>query len=341
MRSDSFRSLAIIVIFSGLIWAYLQKKIKPIYLIIGLGLVTTFDLWNVGKRYLNQHNFVSKKKYNENFTLRPVDKQILTDKDPNYRVLDLSIPTFVSSRSSYYHKCIGGNHAAKLQRFEDIKNRHIAKNNKKVLDMLNTKYIISQDQKAQQNPNALGNAWFVDNIKWVNSPNAEIDALNQFTPSSDAIIHDEYKSYIGDLAPNKNGAIQLKQYQPNKLIYQSNSTTENLAVFSEVWYGPNKGWKAYIDGTPVEHIRTNYLLRALKVPAGNHEVVFEFQPDNYYLGNRISLISSLLSILLAAGGFFLYYKKKEEEEEEIKVEKKEKEVKVEKKVKKKKRKKKE
>ncbi len=312
MRSDSFRSLFIIAIFFGLIWVFLQEKIKIVHLIIGLGLVTIFDLGSIGKRYLNQNNFVSKKKYSENFNLRPVDKQILNDKDPNYRVLDLSINTFNSSSSSYYHKCIGGYHAAKLQRYQDIIDRHISKNNKKVLDMLNTKYIISQDQKAQQNPAALGNSWFVDTIRWVNSSNAEIDALNQFNPSTDVVVHDEYKSYLGNLNPNKNGTIRLTQYLPNKLTYESNSNTENLAVFSEIWYGPDKGWKVYIDGNPVEHIRANYLLRALKIPPGKHEIIFEFQPEKYYLGIKISLISSILIILLTGGGIFLYLKEKKE-----------------------------
>lgn len=210
---------------------------------------------------------------------------------------------------------MGGYHAAKLQRIQDVIERHLSNRsqqnpygNQAVLDMLNTKYFIiptgEKSTAAQQNPGALGNAWFVSNIKTVPSANSEIDALNGLDPSSTAIVHEEFNGYISGLSPNKQGTINLTKYTPNTLEYKSNTTSDQLAVFSEVWYGPNLGWQAYIDDQPVEHIRANYLLRALKVPAGQHTIKFEFKPSTYSTGKMISLISSLL--LLVVIGFAGY-----------------------------------
>lgn len=189
-------------------------------------------------------------------------------------------------------------HAAKLQRYSDIIDRHLSQNNQAVFDMLNTKYFIGQGQDgrvgAQKNPGAAGNAWFVDNIKMVASANEEIQALNDFNVPSTAVVHSEFNAYVAGLNPTKNGTIKLTNYAPNKLTYTSNSSSDQLAIFSEVWYGPDKGWKASIDGTPVDHIRANYILRALKVPAGQHEIVFEFDPASYKIGSIFALICSLL-----------------------------------------------
>jgi hypothetical protein len=170
--------------------------------------------------------------------------------------------------------------------------------------MLNTKYIIFKtDQNApeqvQRNTAALGNAWFINNIKLVNSADEEINALNDFDPLGTAVVHSEFKNYVAGLSPNgKNGTIRLTSYKPNEILYQANSNSEQLAVFSEVWYGPDKGWNAYIDGQKTDYIRVNYILRGLKVPAGNHEIKFVFEPSSYATGSIMSLISSLLLIAL-------------------------------------------
>jgi uncharacterized membrane protein YfhO len=237
-----------------------------------------------------------------------VDTQILQDKDPNFRVLDVSINTFNSASTSYFHKTIGGYSAVKMQRYQDLIDRHISQNNLEVFNMLNTKYFIIKGQDGnptyQRNPAALGNAWFVNNIKIVADANAEIDSLNNFDPAGDAIIHQDFKEYVTGLSPTKNGSISLKSYSPNKLEYESDTDGEQLAVFSEMWYGPNKGWQAYIDGQPVDHIRANYVLRAMKIPSGKHNIVFEFKPKAYFMGETISLISS--GILLALLGFVIF-----------------------------------
>lgn len=312
MQSDSLRTLIIVLLSGGLIWAFVQGKIKQLILIAGLGVIVLFDLWTVGKRYLNEADFVKKSKYEANFEPRPADTQILKDTDPNYRVYDASESTFQSTKASFFHKSIGGYHAAKLQRFQDLIDHHITQGNQKVLDMLNTKYFIlpAQEQgapaRAQQNPGALGNAWFVSSIIMVPNANAEIDSLKDFNPAEVAFVHQEFANYIGGLNPQKNGSITLSEYRPNQLTYRSTTNSEQFAVFSEIWYGPDKGWTATIDGAPAEFIRTNYALRGMKVPAGDHTIVFRFDPKSYEIGKIVSFIFSSLIVLVL---IYVGYKK--------------------------------
>ena len=310
MQSDAFRSLALIVLSAGAIWAFINNKLDKKWMILALGALTLFDLWGVGRRYINGESFVVESNYQASFSPRPVDTQILQDTDPHFRVLDLTEATFKSTRTSYYHKSIGGYHAAKLQRYEDIINRHLTQGNQSVLNMLNTKYIIQPGQDgqatAQRNPGALGNAWFIDNIQMAADANEEIAALTNIDPAQTAVVHQEFNDYVAGFDPTPNGSIQLTEYAPDKLTYQSNTSSEQLAVFSEVWYGPDKGWNAYIDGEPAAHIRVNYLLRGLKVPAGQHTITFEFAPSTYKVGVGISLISSLI-IILGVLGLGAYY----------------------------------
>ncbi|MFK7980650.1 MAG: YfhO family protein, partial [Saprospiraceae bacterium] len=327
MRSDAFRSFGLVAIGVGLIWAFVNHKIKAFILIGGVALLSFGDAWTIGKRYLSKDEFVSAKQYASNHTIRPVDQQIFNaegitsvenisqlgmdylKKRANYRVLDLSISTFQGSSTSYFHNTIGGYHPAKLQRIQDLIDYHLTKGNQGVMGMLNTKYVISPQGQLQQNPAALGTAWFVESIRKVNTPNEEIEALNNIDPANEAIVLDsEFNNYIGSFDPSKNGSVTLSGYKPNHLTYTTNTTSEQLAVFSEVWYGPDKGWNAYIDGNPVGHIRANYILRSLKVPAGTHTVEFKFEPSTFYLGETISLIASLLLILGLLGfiGFQLF-----------------------------------
>ncbi len=316
-RMDLLRSSAVKVFFlvafsTILLFLYIKKKIPAFICILAIGVLSLIDLVSTGKRYLNHDSFITKKDYNEFRVTRPVDAQILQDTDPYYRVHDMTIDLFQDSRSSYYHKTVGGMHAAKLQRIDDMYYRHIAKGNQKVLNMLNTKYYIINDDNgravAQRNPAALGNSWFINNINIVENANAEIDALNDFDPAGDVIIHQEFSDYVVDFNPTKSGSISLVEYSPNKLTYKTNTDAEQFAVFSEVWYGPDKGWTSYIDGKEVDHIRVNYLLRGMKVPAGNHEIVFEFKPRSYYLGKTIGLIGSILLVLFTAFGVYRYVK---------------------------------
>ena len=307
MRTDAFRSLLLVLFSGGLVWAYLPEKVKLHILLIGLAALVVFDQWTAGRRYLNSEFFVSKSQYQANFQPSPADQQILQDTDPNYRVYDATVSTFQSSKASYFHKSIGGYHAAKLQRYQDIIDRHLSQNNQRVLNMLNARYFIVNGQDGQpavrRNPDALGNAWFVSNIRMVNSANQEIDALSDFDPGQEAIVHQEFSNYVSGFTPSKNGTITETDYQPNHLTYQSESSSEQLAVFSEIWY--NKGWQAYIDGQPVEHIRVDYILRGLRIPAGQHTVEFKFEPVAFERGKLASTIFSSI-ILLGLLGFIGY-----------------------------------
>lgn len=314
-KTDAIKSFILILISSGLIWGLVNKKINQTIFLLIMGAAVLFDLYSVGQRYLSANNFITNTEKKTTFSPRPVDQQILNAEPKGrgyYRVLDLSINTFNSANSSYFYNTIGGYSAAKLQRIADIIDRHIVNGNQRVLNMLNTKYIINRDQQLQQNSQALGNAWFVGGIKKVVNPNEEIDNLSNFDPANEAIILDsEFPEYLGDFTPTKNGSISMVNYLPHKLTYNSSSSSEQLAVFSEIWYGHNKGWRVTIDGTEVPFIRANYLLRALRIPAGEHTIEFSFKPNSFFIGEKISFAISLLLILglLALIGFrgFQFY----------------------------------
>lgn len=304
MRSDSFRSFVLIALAVALLYLFLKDRIKAIYMIAGLGILFTFDAWTVGQRYVDSEDFQAKRRLENNFAPRPADQEILQDDTKSFRVYDLSVGNpFTSTRASMYHQSLGGYSAAKLQRYQDIMDKYLMKGDQKVINMLNTRYYIvgGQDQQqpaqAQLNAGAMGNAWFISRFIQVNSANEEIDALANFDPGSEAIVHQEFSNYIADISPQKNGTIVLDEYQPNHLTYTSNTASEQFAVFSEIWYGPGKGWKAYIDGEPVEHVRVNYILRGMKIPPGQHKIEFKFEPAVYSRGKTISFISSLLILL--------------------------------------------
>jgi hypothetical protein len=313
MRSSALTTFVFILIAAAAMFFHIKGKLNK-YITIGIvGLFAVIDIMSVNLGYVNSEAFISERKLNrEFFTPRPVDQQILQDGDPHYRVLDLTVNTFSSSRSSYFHKTIGGYHAAKLQRYQDIIDYQISKNNQDVLNMLNTKYIIGSgtgDQPvAQINPSNLGNAWFVNEVIYVDSPDDEMARLNNFDPLGQAIVHSEFRDYIGDTNLDKNGSIRLTSYTPNELKYQSTSSSDQLAIFSEVWYGPDKGWKIYIDGNEVPLLRANYILRAAMIPSGNHEIVMKFDPVTYAKGNTMSLIASILSLIFIGLCLFGYWK---------------------------------
>ena len=309
LAGSARRGLLLVILTAAVLFLYLKEIIKFPVLVGLVSVLGLFDLVQVGKDYLDKRDFVSKTTYRNEFQPRPADSQILNDKDPNFRVLDLSVNTFNSASSSYFHKTVGGYHAAKLQRYQDIIERHISKSNMKVLNMLNTKYIIEPseggDAVARLNPAALGNAWFVNRIIWVDNANAEIDSLDGFDPAVDAVVSKEFTESLKGLNPSKTGTIRLTSYSPNKIEYSSDAQGDQLAVFSEIWYGPDKGWQAYVDGKPAEHIRVNYTLRGMKVPGGKHVITFEFKPKSYDLGETISLICS--GLLLALLAYVIYY----------------------------------
>jgi len=313
LRGSAFRSFGFLAAATAALYFYLRGSISTLITIGIIGLLSVLDIAGVSSRYLSKDDFVSERQYKSAFAPRSVDSQILKDNDPHYRVHDLTVNTWNSASGSYFHKMIGGYNAAKLQRIEDIRIRYLAAGDQNVFNMLNTKYFIvpGADQKpaVQRNTAAMGNAWYVASVQMVENANAEIDALAGLDPRAKAVVHKEFSDYVAGLQPSIEGNIALTAYSPNKMTYKASGSGEHLAVFSEVWYGPNKGWQAYIDGQPVEHIRANYLLRALRIPAGDHEIVFEFKPSLYYTGEMISLIASLITLLLAAFAIFKHFKK--------------------------------
>jgi len=329
LRMDAFRSFLFIALTAGALYLWNLKKIKTNLLIGVLGILVLVDLWAVDKRYLNNDNFVSKREATNPFPEMPVDKAILQDKDLYYRVLPLQNP-FQDARASYYHKNIGGYSAAKLRRYQEIIDNHLMPEMQEmikglnaqirpdsvfsslgVINMLNTRYFIYDlNNPPLQNPHAMGNAWFVSNYKTVVNADEEIAALKGIDPKNEVIIDKRFSEFVGNkkFQKDQTGSIILTEYKPNYLKYSAKAGSEQLAVFSEIYY--DKGWNAYIDGKEVPHFRVNYILRSLVLPAGDHTVEFKFHPKSYYTGNKVSLASSLLLILAIAGYAFTEFRKK-------------------------------
>ena len=301
-RKDALRSLVFVILTAGLIYAYYFKKIKLNVFFIGLALLVLADMWPVDKRYLNNDNFGPKRTHQEGFQPMAADQQILQDPDPYYRVFDVSGDPFNSARTAYFHKSIGGYHGAKMQRYQEIISYHIARNNMEVLNMLNTKYFIVPQQDSEPgvrvNPGALGNAWFINSYRIVENANEEIDALNGFNPSAEAIIDKRFESHVSGktFARDSAAGINLASYHPNRLSYNYRASIEQLVVFSDIYY--DKGWKSFVDGEEVPHFRVNYILRGMVLPAGEHTIDFKFEPKSYFAGKKIASASSYVMILL-------------------------------------------
>ncbi len=301
LRMDSLRSLVFIGIGVALLYFYIKGKLSAQLMLLGVALSVTVDIWGVGRRYLNANNFVRPNQSEAAFTPRQADQIIAKDTDIYFRVHDLTQDIDKNAIPSYHHKTIGGYHAAKLQRYQDLIDHYLSKGNMSILNMLNTKYLVSPNGELQINAQAYGNAWFVDQLIAVPDANTEIQTLANTDLKTTAIYHEEFADYVGELDPSPQGSVTLTEYLPNKLTYSSQTTSEQFAVFSEIWYGPNKGWTATIDGNPAEFIRVNYAFRGMKIPSGSHEIVFEFRPRSYFVGETISAIASiaiLLSLLL-------------------------------------------
>lgn len=318
LQTDGFRSLFFILICIGLIWMYQLKKIKSELLILALGLIITIDLWSVDKRYLNDDDF-ERKKAEAAVQKSPVDEQILLDPDPHYRVYNNNTDFDKDALTAYYHKSIGGYHGAKMRRFQELIEWHLSKQNMEVYNMLNVKYFLVSDstgrQFAERNPFVNGNAWFVSEIKWVNNADEEITALNGLKSKQVAVIDKKFESQIKDLKLEADSTAQIKltKYQPNQLNYLSENNKDGLALFSEIFY--DKGWNAYIDGKLQDHLRADYVLRGLKIPAGKHEIVFKFEPKTVEFGEKIAYASSGVlygSLLLIAGVLFLMNRRKKD-----------------------------
>ena len=300
LRNDVWRGLLFIGAALGVLYFHLKGQLQVLpaaALMVGLVLV---DLWGVDKRYLGENKF-QRETIAEAFQPTPADQLILQDKDLSYRVLNVQNP-FNEAQTSYFHKSIGGYHGAKLRRYQDLIERQISTNNQQVLNMLNMRYLITGDAKqpVQRNPGALGNAWFVNEVKTVKSPDEEMGALSALSPATVAVVDaskfPQQSAATYDIAGS---TIALTGYSPDELNYRYNATHAGLVVFSEIYYAD--GWQAFIDGKPVPHLRADYVLRALAVPAGAHAIDFKFEPSAYKVGNSVSLASSVLLVLVLVG----------------------------------------
>ncbi len=311
LRMDAIRSLVFILIAAGLLWAYLQKKLQAGYVLALLTLSVAVDQMLVAHRILNSKNYVTPADYSGAFAPSPVDVAIKQDKDPYYRVFNTV--SFMDAMSSYHHRSIGGYSPVKLALYDDLIKYQISKNNPQVLNMLNAKYVIVQQQGQQgqgqlsyfQNPEALGNAWFVDSLVWAKNADEEMKTLDSLPTGRAAVIDQRFRPALSGFVPGKDSAskILLTRYGLNELQYRSSNSKPGFAVFSEIYYPA--GWNLYVDGKKEEIVRVDYLLRGAKIPAGDHQVVMKFEPRSYYLGNTITRWSSIamLVILVLAVAF--------------------------------------
>ena len=308
---DSLRSLILILASGGLIWAFIKEKINKNVIVFGFAALILFDLVGVDKRYVNADDFVSKKQEEKPFNISQTDEEILKDKS-YYRVANFMVDPMNDGSTSYLYNSIGGYHAAKPRRYQELFDYQIAKNNFEILNMLNVKYIKFPDnqgnEQVQLNSDANGNAWFVEHLKEVNSADEEIMALDSIDTKKEAIINAEgVKDLKLQYQIDSLATINLISYKANELKYQSNSSSDQFAIFSDIYY--KNGWNASIDGVDTPHFNVNYVLRGMPVPAGKHEIVFKFEPTIIEKGNTITLISYALLLFIPLGWYF-YEKRK-------------------------------
>jgi hypothetical protein len=337
LSSDALRSLLFILPAGVILFLSLRIKMeagKPALLgSLGLALLVLIDLWGIDRRYLNEKNFVSKSAYKtETFSPSVADQAILKDRHPSYRVLNLNNP-FQETKTSYYHKSIGGYHAAKLKRYQELIDHRLDWEVKQIagsfgsrnidtitasfagttaLNMLNARYVIFHpEQPPLINPYAMGNGWFVDEYRLVKNADEEIAAIDALAPYRTAVVDERFESELSGLniAADSTATIEMVAYKPDVLTYKSKSAGEQLAVLSEIYF-PN-GWQAYIDGKEAPHFRADWTLRAMRIPAGEHEIVFKFEPQGYYTSRHVATVSSAVLVLLLIGMVVRPFVKKE------------------------------
>lgn len=326
IASDAWRSFFIIIVGCFLLFLYQQKKLKATFALAGIALLCLVDMWTVNKRYLHDDLFVPKSQKAEAFVKTQADEIILQDTTLDYRVLNfVGFPnnTFNENNTAYWHKSVGGYHAAKLRRYQEMIDHHIAPEMQatyqavataggemdsvdaskfRVLNMLNTKYFIfpagEQGQPVPvQNPYAYGNAWFVDKVRYVNNANEEIDALNDILPTETAIVDAKFKEQLKGVTEGYKDSlstIRLVSYEPNRLIYNTSSPKDGVVVFSEIYY---PGWQATIDGQPADIARANYILRAMNVPGGEHTIEMWFDPRSIHVTESIAYAALALLLI--------------------------------------------
>jgi len=333
--SDAWRSVIIILIGAALVLAYNTGKLKAQWMMVALTILCLGDMWGVDKRYLKDADFVEPEQRLSVVQKTPTDEFILRDKSQDYRVLNFAVSTFNDNNTSYWHKSVGGYHPAKLRRYQEMIENHISKemaylqrqipavqgdmakinsDSIGVINMLNTKYFIFPTGGGKtapvENPYAYGNAWFVENVKYVQNANQEIEALNATVPTKTAVVADNFKQALNGVQTafkDSLSTVKLTSYAPNALIYETSSSKDGVVVFSEIYY---PGWQAYLDGKAVQHGRADYILRAMNVPAGKHKIEFKFDPQSIHTTENIAYIALGLLILGAIGVIVIEVRKK-------------------------------
>lgn len=311
---DLTRSALIIGIAFMLIYLYFKGLFNKTAAIASLVALTAFDMLGVSSRYLNKDKFLEKEEYANAFATTPADQQILQDKGNHFRVFNLTQDVFNDAITSYHHRSIGGYHAAKLSIYQDLIENQLAKQplNMQVLNMLDTKYIITTDSSGNPYPalnqEALGAAWFVENIQWAKDGRSEMLALDSFNAKTTAVVQEQFKVNVNEkISADSLAYITLTKSGHDTLTYESNASTPQFAVFSEVYY--NKGWKAFVDGKEQPIIKTNYALRGLSLAPGKHTIEFRFIPESYYTGYAITKYSQWVLMLLLLAAIGISFKK--------------------------------
>ena len=339
VSADALRSFIIICIGCALLWLHAAGKLRRLLTVAGITVLCLVDMWSVNKRYLHDEQFVPRSIQTETFSKTKTDELILQDKSPDYRVLNFATDAFNENNTSYWHKNIGGYHAAKLRRYQELIERHISPEMQaayqaiaaaggemdsvdaskfRVLNMLNTKYfILPAGQQGQTvpvlNPYANGNAWFVKNVQYVNNANEEIDALKTILPTETAVVDVRFKNVlkgISEAHKDSLSSIRLTSYEPNRLVYETENAGDGIAVFSEIYY-PN-GWQVTIDGKPAGLGRADYVLRALYIPAGKHTVEMRFDPKSLHVTEGIAY-GALALLIIGVAAVALIARKKAQE----------------------------
>ena len=334
MRSDAIRSFIFVALAALLLFAFATSKFKQKSIIISiLSLLILSDFWMINKRYLNDGDFEDKSTVELNaFPETPADAAILAQNKSGARMIDFSGDIFNSASPAYFHRTVGGYNPAKLRRYQDVIEHGLSYDFQLInkvgfakanfLNMLNTKFI-KQSTEANsiiQNPYALGNAWFVNNIETVATPEEEILKVRDINPAQTAIVNKEFDAYIKDATLNSDSTAQnesrfiteVDTKNPMKLEYNFKSPSNEFVVFSEVIYRPNQDWISYVDGKPADHIRVNYILRGMKVSAGEHKITFEFKPKLYAMTNNVLLLGNVLFYLVIGGLLFLFFKNRKQ-----------------------------
>jgi hypothetical protein len=316
-KSDIFRAIMMLLAIGGLMYAFIKDKLEKKWILVLLGVLVFADLWTVDKRYFDQIKYEEVKDFRDMIPYENYAKMIEQDKT-HFRIFNTTANAFNDNMDGYRFSNVGGYSPAKLYRYQDLIDNHLNKGTPAVYDMLNTKYFIVQngDQKMPQlNPNACGNAWFVQNIKWAKNADEEMDSLATFNPKTTAWIDARYKNMTTFKTSSDTSArIMLSKYHPDRMEYTTSASQDGFAVFSEIWYKGNEDWKAFIDGKEVPMVRVNYLLRGLSIPSGSHQIVFVFKPAMYYDSLIITRVAGLLIYLMLIFGAIYFFKNKKNTE---------------------------